>query len=68
MLSYTVYLWKSRINLIARDKNRTKVSEDLVRCGCCLNFVMFIPETNYKYLLPSGPENRKMINGFQLQV
>lgn len=68
MLNYTVFLWKAHINLIARDRNRTKVSEGLFRCGCCLNFVIFIPKINYTYLFPSGPENSKMINGFQLQV
>lgn len=68
VLTCTAYLWKSRLNLIARDKNRTKVSEGLVSSGCYLNFVMFIPKTNYTYLFPSGPENSKMINGFQIQL
>jgi hypothetical protein len=68
VLSYTVFLWKAHINLIARDKNRTKVPEGSVRCGCCLNFVMFIPKINYTYLFTSGPENSKMINGLQLHV
>jgi hypothetical protein len=68
VLSYTVFLWKAHINVIARDKNTTKVSEPLVRCGCCLNFVTFIPKINYTYSFPSGQEKSKMINGFQLQM